>query len=272
MRRVLFAGLWLILPAVGAAGAEAGSRPATAEETQLFKDALKNTRQDMERWAYTERGVMKASKGRQRGETVVRFDPSRPYAEQYTPLQVEGRPPTEKDLKKYRERGEKRGERLAKTAAAAGIAAPAAPQLRIGGSRLELNVDRPLVALEEAEAITYEVPVAGRRKDIPVEKFQILVRVNRSTGLVENVRLHLRESFRLKLVAKVKAGEASMDFRVVDPQYGPLPVRLTGDFGLSFLFMPLNATFERTRTEWQRVKPYDERFQVKVGPLEVLDF
>lgn len=30
--------------------------------------------------------------------------------------------------------------------------------------------------------------------------------------------------------------------------------------------------FTNTRTEWERVKPYNDRLKVKLGPLEVLDF
>ena len=111
----LFISLILLGLAAGLR-AEDGSRPATPDEVVLFKEAVKNTTQDTEHWAYTETTVMKSTKGKVREETVVRFDPSRPWPEQYTPLKIEGKAPSGKQLKKYRERGEKRGERLARTA------------------------------------------------------------------------------------------------------------------------------------------------------------
>jgi len=63
-----------------------------------------------------------------------------------------------------------------------------------------------------------------------------------------------------------------MDFTVVDPGYPPVLTTLTGDFDLSVLFIPVSGTFTRTRTEWKRVKSYDERLQVKIAPLQLLDF
>ncbi len=257
------------------AGLRAGDqpRPASAAEIALFHDAMKNSSQDTEHWAYTESTAIKASRGRARGETVVRFDPSKPYAEQFTPLKVDGKPPSEKKLKEYRKRGEKRGERVARAAEAARNPGPAPPpQLRIGGNNATLDLEHPLVVQEKEGRLAFEVPLQSKRKDIPVDKFQVQVLVGRQARQVESVALRLRESFRVKLVAKIKAGEASMDFTILDPKFGPVITSMTGSFDASILFLPVNATFTRTRTEWQRVKSYDERLKVRLGPLQLLDF
>jgi len=137
---------------------------------------------------------------------------------------------------------------------------------------VNLDVEHPLVVADDPERIVLEVPLLGRTKDIPLEKFQILVRIGKAARQVEHVGLTLRESFRVKLVAKVKAGEASMDFTVVDPKFGPLVTTLTGTFDVSLLFIPVNGTFARTRTDWQRVKSFDERLKVRLAPLQMLDF
>jgi hypothetical protein len=263
----------VLLLAVTMAGRAAGqSRPAAAEEIALFKDAMKNSRQDTEHWAYTESTTITASKGRPHGETVVRFDPSKPYAEQFTPLKVDGKPPTERQCREYRRRGEKRGERVARAADASRNPGAQPPQLKIGGNRVTLDPEHPLVAHEDADRLTFEVPVLGKSKDIPVEKFQVLVLVGKQARLVEHVSLLLRESFRVKLVAKIKAGGASVDFAVMDPKFGPVITAMTGNFDVALLFIPVNATFTRTRTDWQRVKSYDERLKVTLGPLQFLDF
>jgi hypothetical protein len=269
----LFVSLFLLIGLSADLRAEDKPRPATAEEIALFKDAMKNSTQDTEHWAYTETTTMKASKGSPKGDTIVRFDPSKPYAEQFTPVQVEGKPPTERQLKEYRKRGEKRGEKVARAAdALRNATTPPPPQLKLGGSNVSLDVEHPLVVSDEADRITLEVPLLGHQKEIPLEKFQILVRIGKAARLVEHVNLTLRESFRVKLVAKVKAGEASMDFTVVDPKFGPLITTLTGTFDVSVLFIPVNGTFSRTRTDWQRVKSFDERLKVKLAPLQMLDF
>ena len=254
--------------------AAAQPRPPTADELALFRDAMKNSTQDTEHWAYTESTRITATKGSPKGETIVRFDPSKPYAEQFTPIKVEGQPPSEKQLKDYRRRGERRGERVARAAEAARDPTRPSrqPQLRVSGQNMTLDLEHPRVGSVEEKRIAFEVPLQGNNKDIPVDKFQIQVLVGKEARLVEHVTLRLRESFRVKLIAKVKAGEAQMDFTVVDPKFGPVISSMTGNFDVSLLFIPVNATFTRTRTDWQRVKSFDERLKVRLGPLQFPDF
>ena len=269
----LFISLILLGLAAGLR-AEGPSRPATPDEVVLFKEAVKNTTQDTEHWAYTETTIMKSTKGKVRDETVVRFDPSKPWPEQYTPLKIEGKPPTERQLKKYRERGEKRGDRLARTAGPADATTPEQPAAAKSekGKKVTLDLDNPRVLKDEGDRLVYEAALKASSKDIPVDKFEVRVVVGKAARQVEHISLRLRESFRVKLVAKVKAGEASADFAVVDPKYGPVMTAATGSFGASLLFVPVSGIFTNTRTEWERVKPYNDRLKVKLGPLEVLDF
>lgn len=272
MRLLLFP--LLLLGCAAVIRAEDRPRPAAADENVLFKEAMQNAMQDTEHWAYTETTVIKTSKGKEPGETVVRFDPSRPYAEQFTPLKVQGKPPTERQLKDYRRRGEKRGERVNRAALAA--ADPAAPphvaQARINGSSVTVDLEHPRVVRDEGDRLLFEVPLVATGQDFPVEKFEVQVVVNKLSRQVEHVTMRIRESFRMKLVAKIKAGEVRIDFTVVDPKFGPVMTSARGNFGASFLFIPVNGTFANTRTDWQRVKPYNDRLRVKLGPLEVLDF
>lgn len=254
-------------------GLRAAARAATADELALFQAALKNSTQETERWAYTETRVTKGSKGINAGTTVVRFDPSKPYAEQFTPLTIDGQPPSEKDLKKYRERGEKRGKQVAQAAeAAATTTAPPPATLGLGGRKIPINIEHPLVAAETAEQVVFEVPLMESVRDVPPDKIQILARVNRASRLIETVDFRVKESFRMKLVAKIKAGSVKMDFAVVDPKFAPVITTVAGDFAASVVFIPFNGTYAQTRTDWKRVKPYSERFQVKLGPMEFLDF
>jgi len=272
MRLFLLTCLGLFAAASGLAAAD--PRPATAEEVALFKEAMKNSDQDKEHWAYTETTVIKDKREKVREETVVRFDPSKPYAEQYTPLKIEGQPPTEKQLKKYRKQGEQRGKKLVQDAAAkAGKPEDKAPQLIINDSKATLDFDHPLVVQDGADRITFELPLlAAKGSDIPVDKFEIRVQVGKPARQVERAMFRIRESFRLKVVAKIKSGEASAEFTVVDPNFGPVITSITGNIGASLLFIPVQATLSNTRTDWQRVKAFDERFSVKLAPLQVLGF
>lgn len=38
------------------------------------------------------------------------------------------------------------------------------------------------------------------------------------------------------------------------------------------LFVPVGGRMEIRRTDFKRVTPYDERFQVQIGPLKAIDF
>jgi hypothetical protein len=269
MRHFLIPGL--LLGFVTGLSALDSPRLSAPDEIALLKDAMKNNHQDTEHWAFTETTRIEASKEAPKGETIVRFDPSQPYAAQFTPLLVEGKPPPEKQLKKYREQGEKRGKKIAKAAQAAALR-PAGdpPSLKIGGDKVKLDVDHAQVAQEEPDRLTFEIPLIS--PDIPVEKLQVQMLVNKTTRLVETVHFHIREPFRVKLVAKVKAGEARLDFTVVDPKFAPVIASMKGNIGVSVLFIPINATFTNLRTEFRRVKAYDERFTVRLAPMQLLDF
>lgn len=274
MRR-FFAVLLLFATVVASAfAAQPAARAASAEEVALLKDAMKGSAQDTEHWAYTETMIIRDKKGMIHDENVVRFDPSKPYAEQYTPLKIDGKPPTERQLRKYRKEGEKRGKKLHKEAEARAKKNPNdPPQLSIDDEKAVLDLEHSLVTKEENGRITLEIPLrAEKGSEFPIERFEILVQVDKSSRQVERVWFRIKESFRMALVAKIKKGEATIDFTVVDPNFGPVMTSLAGDFGVSFFFIPFNATVSNTRTEWQRVQAYDERFSVKMAPLQLLGF
>ncbi len=268
-----------LLLLAAAAGLRADDlRPASADEVALFKAALKNSQQDPEHWAYTETTAQKIGIGKKpKGETVVRFDPSKPYSDQYTVLKFEGREPSDKERKKYREKGERRGEGLARAAArAADPATPDQPVLapvkKKKDREVKADVDHPRIVRVEDGRLVYDIPLTSNMADFPVDKVELRAVVNQATRQVEHASFRIKESFRLKLVAKVKAGEGSVDFTVIDPKYGAVMTSATGNVGASLLLVPINVTFTSTRTDFQRVKPFNERLQVKLGPLELLDF
>ena len=81
------------------------SRPATAEELVLLREALEKSARDLLRWACTQTTIQRDEKGRVKTQAVVRYDPSKPYSEQWTPLSVDGKSPAERDFRKYRRWG-----------------------------------------------------------------------------------------------------------------------------------------------------------------------
>ena len=53
-----------------------------------------------------------------------------------------------------------------------------------------------------------------------------------------------------------------------------MPHRLTvaGDATATILFMKFGGSLDLRRTDFKRVRPYSERFGVKIGPMKALEF
>jgi len=148
-----------LIAAVGLAGAT-----LRAEMPALLQEACLKVVHDTERWAYTETTVVIDAKGRARGETVVRVDPSQPYAKQFMPLKIEGKVPTERQLRQFRDKGERHGQELEKSAAA-GPGLPNRPvRIKINGSPVVAQPDQTSVVGEDTHSILYEIPVHWERR------------------------------------------------------------------------------------------------------------
>ena len=273
MRRWFHYFAILLLVVARARGADAVTPPADPPIPPLLLAALTKLSQDFDRWAYTETRKGTDRKGKPRGETIIRFDPSKPYEEQFTPLKVNGHEPTEKDRADYRKRGVKRGEQLMKDESEGKAPAGEFGRFRLNGSNAAIDLARATAESETATTTTYNVPL---RRDpettLPVEKIELIARINKERHALENVALRLKDSFRMKLIVNVKAGAGNIDFSVVDPKYVPVMSAASGEGTVSVMFVKFGGAFDVKRTEFQRVKPYSEKFGVKIGPLKALDF
>jgi hypothetical protein len=243
------------------------ARAATADELVMLSDVLHKTAGDFHRWAYTEHRMIRDEKGRVKSEVVLRHDPSKPYAEQWIPITIDGKEPSERDKAKYRRRGEKGGP-------SSQFATTPEPDNRRRRSLGELiDLSKSTIASETPTHLVFEVPLlkAGNER-FPPEKFQVHVRVKKDGARLENIAVKLRESFRSKLVVKVKSGGGSLDFAPVDPKYPATLVRIEGDAVASVLFVSIGGSLVLTRTDLKHVKPFDERFDVQIGTLKAIDF
>lgn len=240
--------------------------PLRAELPPLLEDALKNALRDRDRWAYTEAKVMRDAEGAIKSSSLVRFDPSQPYALQYTPIEIDGRPPSDRDVEKYRKLGERRASR--------GIHGDDERAGRIGQKLSNvIDPDQVTVVTEDATTRTYEL---GLRKSgnfqLPPEKFQVLVRIDKDHRTLEHIAVLLRSSFRVRLVLKAKSGAYGADFANPEPRFGTVLTAFHVDGKASILFVPFDLNEDVTRDGYKHVTPIDERFEVKIGPLKALDF
>jgi len=242
---------------------------AHAEVPALLNEALQKTLRDTDRWAFTQTLVELDGKGKERQRTVVRFDPSKPYAEQYTPLLIDGKTPEESDVKKYRRRGEKRGERIEK-AERDGSEDTTKTRQTLGEL---MDIDKATVLKEDATTITYEVPLKkDGNKRFPPDKFQVLARVNKASRGFERIEAKLREAMRSMLVVKIESGEGAMEFATIDPKFAPALVALRGTGAASVVFVPIGRSYDVKHEDFKRVKPYGDRFDVQIGTMKALDF
>eukprot|EP01036_Dinobryon_divergens_P034979 gene34979-45270_t len=148
---------------------------------QLLQDAIAKLAKDTDRWAYTQTTIQKDDKGKPKSEIVLRFDPSKPYAEQYQLLKIDGKEPSESQQKKYRRMGEKRGDRIDK-AEATGTTPPS--ERKSLGELMDL--ERASVLEENDKAVTYEVPLRKEGNTrFPPEKFTVTARVNKEQAAFE---------------------------------------------------------------------------------------
>jgi hypothetical protein len=195
----------------------------------------------------------------------VRFDPSKPYAEQFRPLAIDGKPPSDRDFKRYRAEGLRRAPKSDR---------PAGDPPRKPGSRLGDYIDpnRIAVSAEDANTVTYELGLKNNDNfEFPPDRFQAFARVNKMSRTLERVFVQLRSSFRFKVVLKIKAAGLSIDWAVVDPKYGPVRTQVHASGMASVLFLTIGGDEEDTRSDFKHVKPFDELFDVKIGPLKALD-
>ena len=247
---------------LSAGAPQPAGRPARPEEISLLNDVLHKVADDLRRWAYTEHRVLRDSKGRVKSEQTVRYDPSKPYAEQWRPLKIDGREPSARDQTKFRRRGED-----------ADPEKPASHRRRYPSLGEAIDVNRSSMAEETPSHWVFEIPLRTVGNDrFPPEKFRVQARVRKEGQLLENISVLLRESFRAMVVVKVKSGDASLDFAQIDPKFPPTLIAVEGDADWSILFIGSGRSVALKRTELRHVKPYDERFEVKIGTLKAIDF
>lgn len=104
--RPLRVALVLLFGSSAAFAAPTSAEAPSDAHTALLSAAFNGFLGQIGRRAYTESRYGIGSEGKRSPETRIRVDPSKPYAERFTPLLVDGRAPTEKDRQWYARHGE----------------------------------------------------------------------------------------------------------------------------------------------------------------------
>ena len=255
LRRWLFvfvcAGLWSPL-------ASAAPRP--------LEEALQKVEEHRDRWAFTQTFVERDGKGAVRETIVVRFDPSKPYAEQFTPISVDGGPPTPAVIRRYRKEGERRAEMIEN---------PENAKRRSKRPTLGelMDIERAVLSSEDEQRWIYDVPLREQdNRRLPPEKFQVLAEVSKISRAFAQIEVTLRSSMRAGVVGKIKTAAGKLQFAEVAPDFPPTLTRIEGGGVGSVVFVKIGRRYEISRSDFARVTPYCDRFEVKLGPLQTIDF
>ncbi len=219
----------------------------TPAQRSLFDEALGKIDDDEGRWAYTEwHRDPNAKKGL--GQSVVRVDPSKPAAERFTLLQINGRLPTPTETANWRKITGAR-----KTLDALGDL----PSLN---SFLDLENVR--IASEENGSTVFEVALRGEKDLVfPPAVMRALVRIDGERRVVERIGVATRDAVNADLSGQGTYGvrlTAGLEivFQTIDPTYLPQPVTLKLGGAGRVLFAKLaGLDRETTRSDFRRVVP-----------------
>ncbi|MCB1104016.1 MAG: hypothetical protein H7A44_00810 [Opitutaceae bacterium] len=230
---------------------------AAAAVPALLEEALQKLQADENHWAYTQTTQVYDRKGEvDGGVTVERFDPSLPYDQQWTLLQQDGREPTAREERSWRKRKDREMKRR--------------EEKSLGEI---MDLERAREVERYAGQVVFEVPLQpGASRRLPAEKFAVLMAVDEASATLSEFMLKTTDSFRALGVAKVDRIEIKADFATVDPQYVPQPRRIFASGAGRLLFFRVGGSAEITWTDFKRVKPYEDRFEVQIGELKVFGF
>jgi len=216
---------------------------------------------DTDRWAYTQETQAYTLNGKvEEGPTVERFDPSKPEEEQWVLRLYKGRIPDDSDRrawKKRKAREQRRRER---------------PLGEI------IDFERAALSSETPESWIYRVPIKpGASRRLPSEKFFVLLQIHKERTEITRVSVRTEERFRLSglsgLAMRLDRAEFDAEFHVIDPQYAAQPKTITADGAvrIAWLFRA-GGRADVAWSNFERVKPYRDRYNVKVENIEGLDF
>lgn len=228
-----------------------------ADPPELLDEAIRKWIADEDHWAYTQR-LRVQDRNKPVEERVERYDPSKPDDQQWQLLEIGGRAPTPDDLKSWQRRKQRELKRRSER--------PLAEYF---------DFDHATVAEETADLIRYEVPLrkeANRR--VPLDKILVMVTVNKSRHELATLTAGLKETFRMALgTAKVTNFGLDIRFQSVEAKYASQPATIhASGTARVVLFFKVGAEADVSWSDFKRVKPYKERFDVKIGDLKALDF
>ena len=231
---------------------------ARAEVPVLLDQAVKKLIADENHWAFTQKTQRFDKSGKVAGGlTVERFDPSKPLDQEWQLLSFEGRTPRSSELSSWQRQKERELKRR--------------EEKSLGDV---LDLEHATLAGETTKTSTYLVPIMeGASKRFPADQIEVFMDVDKKQRALTAFSVQPRGVFRMAVVLKVESGRVDGRLDVVKPNYPPTLVWLKGAgeghlFGLIKVGMGAEVNF----SNFERVRPYNDRFEVKIGDIKALNF
>lgn len=272
MRFTLGGIVALLILGAGLPG-RASESPSSATPP-LLDAAFQGFLEGQQRWAYTQTVTYLNNDGSPGSVSVIRSDPSQPYAQQIVPLVINGQPPTKEQLRAWAKQSEQQAQRRLKALETAAAAPDQGFRLRVLNREVRLLLAAAKPIAENDTSVTYEIPLQelGGADAARVDDHQLTARVNKARRQFEHATIRQTKLIRI-VGGKHYDGVTEIEFATPDPQYPSVPARLTHTGMNKPLFGPAHGSNRQSeRKDFKRVIPYDERFNVKLAPLNLLEF
>lgn len=244
----------------------------SAAVPEPLDEAFQKLARDNGSWAYTEVSVSVDSNGKKSAETIIAFDPSKPFPEQYTPVSISGKPPTENQRGYYRWLGEERERRLERQV---NSARDELLRLNVSGRWIVVDLEHATATQETDTTLFYDVPLLPDDTSpnaLPADKFRLQARVHKADRVFEQAELSLREPLKIGKLTKLRALSQVFGFARVTEEFSPALATLHSETTGAVLFFGRRQVRDLTRRDFRHVTPYHSRFDVKIGPMRSIDF
>lgn len=240
----------------------AGAMRADYADPLPLENAILAYSADERGWAYDEVVTEYNRKGEVSEVRTTRVDPSLPWDQRDQLISTDKGPASERQIKKYQKEREKERRRIER-----GLE---------DRRRLRDRMNFPLATIdsEDEQTRVYHVPLLpDEDSGFPTEKIRMVVNLDPADEMLQKIDARLTEAVRHKAVAKVKDLHLTIEFaRPLPDEEAIALIKLSGQAAASVLFFPVGGEVQLERKNFQRVTPYDDRFEVEVGTATTLDF
>jgi len=209
---------------------------ARAETPPLLATAMQKLVNEDDQWAYTQ--VIRRT-DREGGDTVARFDPTKPQGEKWELIKLKGKAPTNAEADRWCRR---RGGEVSQT----------------DGRALTdlLDLEHASIASETPTSVRFKVPLKKNViARVPTENFIAFAEIDRGDESIQRFSIFLRQSVRLiGGAAEIQSAQGVVTFQAVDETACMRPAKIVASGTGQALFKKVNRSAEIIYTNQRRVK------------------